>query len=350
MVKSARVNLTVQRIVEATCPPGKSEAILQDAVVPGIGVRVYPTGRKAYFIQYRADGGGRSAPQRRFSLGEVNAISLADARKAAKKKIGEVAGGGDPSGDRKVARRKERERLEPALDAYETSLKRRHVVKRDEVMSLLRRELLRPLGNVEFGSLTRTDLVKRIAAVEASGRPGAAQELCKVAAVFLGWAAETGLISESPLAGWRRKRRTRAERLDRPGRALADWEIPILWKAVSDAGWPFGPYLQMLLLLGQRRTETALMCWHDVDLETGVWIVPAEITKSGRAHRVSLPPAAVAILEGLPKMARSPSVFPGQRGAPMTGWSKRLLSPPCSPRPDADGRGKRRNQQRPRDG
>jgi hypothetical protein len=47
MVKSARVNLTVQRIVEATCPPGKSEAILQDAVVPGLGVRVYPTGRKA---------------------------------------------------------------------------------------------------------------------------------------------------------------------------------------------------------------------------------------------------------------------------------------------------------------
>jgi hypothetical protein len=97
--------------------------------------------------------------------------------------------------------------------------------------------------------------VKRIAAVEASGRPGAAQELRKVAAVFLGWAAETELISVSPLAGWRRKRRTRAERLDRPGRSLADWEIPILWKAVSDAGWPFGPCLQMLLLLGQRRTE-----------------------------------------------------------------------------------------------
>jgi hypothetical protein len=66
-----------------------------------------------------------------------------------------VAGGGDPSGDRKVTRRKKRERLEPALDAYETSLERRHVVKRDEVMSLLRRELLRPLGNVELGSLTR---------------------------------------------------------------------------------------------------------------------------------------------------------------------------------------------------
>jgi integrase len=324
MAKSARVNLTVQRIAEANCPAEKSELILQDAVVPGLAVRVYPTGRKVFIIQYRTDGGGRSAPQRRLALGEVAAISLSDARKAAKKKLGEVAGGGDPSGERKVARRKERERLEPTLDAYEASLERRRVVKRDEVMSLLRRELLRPLGNVELGTITRNDLVKRIAAVEASGRPGAAQELRKVAAVFLGWAAETGLISVSPLAGWRRKRRTRAERLDRPGRALADRELPILWQAASATGWPFGPYLQMLLLLGQRRTETALMRWSDLNVEKGVWTVPAEITKSGREHRVPLPAQAVAILKLLPRMARSDFVFPGHRGAPLTGWSKRL--------------------------
>jgi hypothetical protein len=127
MAKSARVNLTVQRIVDATCPPGKSEAILQDAVVPGLAVRVYRTGRKVFIIQYRTDGGGRSAPQRRLALGEVASISLADARKAVKRKLGEVGGGGDPSGDRKMARRKERERLERALDAYEASLEGRHV-------------------------------------------------------------------------------------------------------------------------------------------------------------------------------------------------------------------------------
>jgi integrase len=191
-------------------------------------------------------------------------------------------------------------------------------------MSLLRRELERPLGNVDLATLTRNDLVERIAAVEAGGRPGAAQELRKVAAVFLGWCADTGRLTASPLAGWRRQRKTKAQRLDRPGRALNDGEIPILWKAADTEGWPFGPYLQLLLLLGQRRTETALMKWPDLDLEELIWRIPADVTKSGREHRVPLPQQAVSILSILPRMARSPYVFPGRRGKAMTGWSKRL--------------------------
>jgi hypothetical protein len=45
--------------------------------------------------------------------------------------------------------------------------------------------------------------------------------------VFLGWATNEGLISASPLVGWRRERRTRAERLEQPGRALSDDELPV---------------------------------------------------------------------------------------------------------------------------
>jgi integrase len=209
---------------------------------------------------------------------------------------GRIAKGEDPAGARRTEAKRARARLEPALEAYEKDLERRHVVQRKMVMSLLRRELARPLGNVDLAALTRNDLVKRIAAIEASGRPGAAQDLRKNAAVFLGWCADTGRITASPLAGWRRQRKTKAQRLDRRGRALQDWEIPIFWKAAETAAWPFGPYLQMLLLLGQRRTETALMRWRDVNFKDGVWVIPARVTKSGREHRVPLPPIASNIL------------------------------------------------------
>jgi integrase len=326
----SKVTLTTQRIAAATCPADKSELIIPDAAQPGLAVRVYPTGRKAFVIQYRV-GGGRAARQRRLALGDVNKISLAAARKVAKQKLGAVAGGADPSGERK----RERARLEPSLDAYETDLKRRHVVQRKQVMSLLRREMARPLGNAELDRLTRNDLVERIAAVEASGRSGTAQELRKVAAVFLGWCADTGRIAASPLAGWRRQRRTRMQRINRPGRALEDRELPLLWQAAAKEGWPFGPYLQMLLLLGQRRTETALMQWADLDLKAGEWRIPAAATKSGRLHRVPLPPQAVAILSILPREARSAYVFPGRHGAALSGWSKRL--PPVYERTGAAG-------------
>jgi integrase len=184
--------------------------------------------------------------------------------------------------------------------------------------------LLDRIGNVDLADFHRAELVRRITEIEDSGRPGTAQDLRAKVAVFLGWAVDQGLLRASPLAGWRRPRRTRAERLNRPGRAFEDWELPTFWQAASATGWPFGPYLQLLLLLGQRRTETALMAWCDVDLTAGEWRIPATITKSGRLHRVPLPSQAGAILKDLPRMARSDLLFPGAHGRAMTGWSKRL--------------------------
>jgi integrase len=323
-LKRQRVNLTVQRIASLSCAPGAREAYLWDAAVAGFGVRAYPNGRKTYFVTYRSDGGGRKAPQRKLALGDVDSISLADARKVAKQRLGEVAAGGDPSGARHEARRRERALLSAALDRYEQSLARRRIVKRKEAMSLLHREMLGPLGNVDLAELDRPTLVARIAEVEDGGRPGTAVDLRGKMVVFLSWAVNEGLIAASPLAGWRRERRTRAERLKQPGRALADWEIPILWSAAGAAGWPFGPYLQLLLLLGQRRTETALMAWHNIDLAAGEWVIPAAVTKSGREHRVPLPPAAVQIIRQRPRMAGTNLVFPGRGGRPMNGWGARL--------------------------
>lgn len=312
------IKLTVQGVAKAICPPDKTEVRYPIEGQRGAYLRVRGT-RKTILVQYR-DAAGK---QRWFKVPDAAPKDMAEAVAIVR---GRIAKGEDPAGQRKAEAKRERARLEHALDAYERDLERRHVVKRGEVMSLLRRELSRPLGNVDLAELTRNDLVKRIADVAASGRPGAAQELRKVAAVFLGWCADHGMITASPLAGWRRQRRTRAQRLERAGRALADWELPALWQAAGDAGWPFGSYLKMLLLLGQRRTETAAMRWADADLEAGVWTVPADVTKPGRAHRVPLPPQAVEILKGLPRLAKSPYVFPGRNGKAMAGWSKRLPS------------------------
>jgi integrase len=321
-----RIALTADRIKRATCPPGvasKTGALVWDSVQPGLVLRVYPNGRKVFFAFYRV-GSGRKAPQRWDRIGDADAIALKDARDAAKARMGAVAKGGDPAGERRAEIKRERARLKPALDDYDADLARRQVVKRAEVMSLLHRELFGPLGNVDLTSLTRNDLVKRIREVEASGRPGTAKELKTRVGVFLSWCVDHGLITASPLAGWRQQRKTKAERIDRPGRALADWELPELWKAAGAQGWPFGAYLQLLLLLGQRRTETMMMRWGDVDLGAKVWTVPAEITKSGRAHRVPLPHQAVEVLRTHKRAAKSDLVFPGRRNQPMTGWSKRL--------------------------
>jgi integrase len=287
--------------------------------MPGLQLRVTRAGAKSYTIRYRA--GGRGAPQRRLTL-DAGKTPLGQARQEIRRRLGEIATGRDPVGERKAEARRDVARLSPALDAYEADLARRQVVKRKDRMSLLRREL-RLLGNVELGEITRRELIQLINAIEQGGRPGAAQDLRKNAAVFLGWAVDSGLLQASPLAGWRRQRRTRAERLAPGGRALADPELPAFWNAAGAAPWPFNGYLQVLLLCGQRRSETAAMRWADIDPDAATWTIPAAISKSGRAHVVPLPPAVMEIIRATGRTT-SPLVFPGRGGGVMSGWEKRM--------------------------
>jgi integrase len=335
---AVRSALTEKIVAEAVCPADRASTLLWDDTQRGLVLRVYRSGSRSYYASWRQPGGGRRETQRWLRLGSADAMALKDARDAARIKMGEVAKGVDPAAARREERRRERALLEPALEAYEAALAARQVVKTKEIMSLLRRELLAPLGDVDLAMLDRATLIARIDMVRRSSRPGAAKELRSRAGVFLGWAVDQGLIAGNPLAGWRQPRRTRAERLERRGRALADAELAGFWRGAETQGWPFGPYLQLLLLIGQRRTETARMAWSDLVLDDGAGLVlwpdlppqtnlcrvPPAITKSGRPHFIPLPRQAVALLKRLPRLNRCDFVFPGRRATPMTGWSKRL--------------------------
>ncbi len=72
---------------------------------------------------------------------------------------------------------------------------------------------------------------------------------------------------------------------------------------------------RMLLLTGARRGEVLQMRWRDVDMETGVWIKPAETTKANREHRVPLSAGALEVLanqRGIAGGGDDDLVFPGR--------------------------------------
>ena len=87
-------------------------------------------------------------------------------------------------------------------------------------------------------------------------------------------------------------------------------------------------YLYTLLFTGQRRTETAIMRRRDLSSDAAgnivEWVIPAEVTKAGRAHRVPMPSRLAAIIADLPRLAATELVFPGRGGKPMSGWTQRL--------------------------
>ncbi|MEY3634553.1 MAG: hypothetical protein RLZZ61_963, partial [Pseudomonadota bacterium] len=87
-----------KRAVEAAAPRDK-EYYIWDEDIPGLGLRVLPSGRRQYIVQYRA--GRRS---RRISLGPSTILTTEQARSRALAILADARGGKDPAADREAYR------------------------------------------------------------------------------------------------------------------------------------------------------------------------------------------------------------------------------------------------------
>ena len=72
----------------------------------------------------------------------------------------------------------------------------------------------------------------------------------------------------------------------------ADGEIAAVWEACDGLGYPFGPFVRLVLLTGCRRGEIAETTWADIDGD--VLTIPAARYKTGIPHAVPLPSPAWA--------------------------------------------------------
>lgn len=92
----------------------------------------------------------------------------------------------------------------------------------------------------------------------------------------------------------------------------AEW-----WKALQKRGGMGARAVEFLTLCASRSGEVRGAVWDEFDGLDGdnpMWTIPASRMKMGKEHRVPLPPAAVALLDALPRHPESPYVFPAPRG------------------------------------
>jgi hypothetical protein len=191
--------------------PGEKHYILFDERLPGFGVRVAPSGRKTFIVEYRPHGGGRAVAKRRLTLGPYGPLTPDLARKRAVDALAEVRLGHDPQ-EEKNARRAALT-VSDLINAFMAE----HVVtkckaKTAEAHKIALERLRSTHGNLKAEALTRAQVAALH--VKMSGSPFAANRFLAVVSKCFAWGMSRGLIPEghSPAAKVERYKEAARER------------------------------------------------------------------------------------------------------------------------------------------
>ena len=309
--------LTVLAIDKAR--PGAARREIPDGLLPGLYLIVQPTGAKSWAVRYRH----RGRP-RKYTIGPYPGVDLASARELARKALVAVANGRDPGKEKKDDRRgavqAERDQIEVMVAQFVERYAKANTRKSTwrETVRIFNKEILPPWTGRAVSEITRRDVIELLDAVTNRGSAIMANRVLAAARRFFSWCVERDVINVSPCAGVKAPSAERSR-----DRILTDEELKLVWKAAEQTGWPFGPLVQLLILTGQRLTEVAGMTWHEVDLESRIWIIPRERTKNDTVHEVPLSDATLRILSALPRVAgKSSFVFTTNGRMPVSGFSR----------------------------
>jgi integrase len=171
-----------------------------------------------------------------------------------------------------------------------------------------------PLRGLPLDQIGRKDVATRLNRITLeSGSIVAARARSQISALFA-WALTQGLCEVNAVVG------TLAPKAGQPReRVLSDAELAAIWRAAGDDY--YGRIVRLLILVAARRSEVGGMAWSEIDLERGVWVLPAPRSKNNRAHTLPIMPMMRAIIEAVPRMASRDQLF-GQRSGGFVSWSR----------------------------
>ncbi len=299
--------------------------------LPGFGARVFPSGKRVYYADYRNGAGSR----KRISIGLHGKVTAEEARKLAIGTLGAVVKGEDPAAERATRRKSMtvRELCDRYLAAADAGLifgKRDRPKKKSTIYvdrGRIERHIKPLLGNKRVIDLTSVDINKFIQDVAAGKTAAVVKTIKRGKAVVeggLGTAARTagllggiltfavneGVRPDNPArgvrrpAGKRRKRRLSAGEWRQLGKALAAAEQ-------DGETWQVVGCIRLLAFTGCRPGEA-------INLKS------AEVDRAARCFRFAdtkedesirpLGQAALGVLAAKPKVKGAEYVFPAVRG------------------------------------
>jgi integrase len=272
-----------------------------DRDLAGFGVRIYPSGRKAYIVQYR---NGRRT--RRTTIGTHGVLTADEARKQARRLLGDVARGADPSAEKQAKRRAPT--VAGLCDRFLEEYVDQHckpTTARD-YRSIIHRFIRPHLGTLPIAEVARADVVAFHHALR--GTPYQANRAASMLSKLFNLAEDWGLRQ----AGSNPARRIKKFREEEKKRFLSDAEQErlggVLAEVLEDGSETIYTVSALLLLIytGCRLSEILTLRWD--------YVTPHHLelpdSKTGR-RRIPLPREAHDVLMELPRRPDNPYVILG---------------------------------------
>lgn len=303
-----------KRIVESTLPQEK-DILLWDTELKGFCCKITPAGKRSYMLFYRtADG-----RQRKPLIGAHGAITCELARATAQQWLSEVAQGKDPSAEKKAMR------ISPTIKELSIKYMAEYAPHKKDSSSkedqrLWDKRILPVLGSFKVASLTREDILKLHHSLKHI--PITANRVLSLLSKTLNLAElwEFRPDHSNPCRHIKKYAENKRERF------LSQEEITRLM-FVLDEEEKEGKELpsvfhaiRLLILTGCRLNEVLTLRWSEVDLKNQCFNLSD--SKTGK-KTVYLAPAAVQVLNAIPRVDGNPYVICGKKvGAHLVGLQK----------------------------
>lgn len=261
----------------------------------GLCIEVRANGGKTWLYRYRINGRARKQ-----TLGAYPAMRLAAARTEHTKALALFQAGSDPALTAKAEKMK-RQTMPTFGELFEEWMEWKAKAKpaRESTMSAYRfafRSYLNALGSTPVNALTRAAIFTQLSKVRVKSIQGARKALT-ICAQSLDLAVNSGLIELNP-ARTITPSTIGAEATPPRQRWLSREELVAFWHALDNDTRIHPTHaniLRLIVLTGARRGEVMKAKWSDITGDK--WVIPADNTKNGRSHTVTLCPLALEILD-----------------------------------------------------
>ncbi|HHA2772675.1 TPA: tyrosine-type recombinase/integrase [Stenotrophomonas maltophilia] len=287
-----------------------------EGAVTGLYLRATTRGAKSWILRIVINGHRRD-----MGLGGYPAVTLADARKAARKAREAVASGADPVADREARRSASK-----SIPSFRWCAEQTIAAKRPEWKSAkhaaqwsstLAADAYPIIGKLPVDQVELSHMLDVLAPIWTLKNESATRLRARLEAV-LAWATASGYRKGDNPARWKGNLDAVLAKPSKVAKVSHHKALPMdaMHSFVASLRLQQGMAaraLEFLILTAARSGEVRGATWREIDLDGAVWTIPAERMKASKEHRVPLSTRAITVLKALPRMAGCELVFPAPR-------------------------------------